>query len=409
MKIGKAETILKVDDLTMKAMEREGASRRSVTYKGHFQWPSKSSVLGTPERKRSRRSTSFADSGLGSSIFGSPPSKSIIMPTAPTLKTPTRKKSPNSSSPSSQSPLKSFLHVSAFSDAFCPPENCSPPSKFRLSDPGKAVEYRFSGTSVPENETPINMADDALSGAVPSTSFKDSSFRSSLDDENDDNVTDSAISYGMVETPSKGFKNEMNMAAGFIDDSFSLLTSTPLHIGSNDDISRSHAFIPSHYTIPEQANGPLESSLCEPVDQFRIHTTGFLSPVKSTDTETIVLPVTRISQVEKISPLQQRIEQFYPRLTSNSTVANPSRMCLRETNYNNRPFRPPTKALKVNSKKWLQITCGETPHQMEMTRMAKFFLDSGQCQIRGYSGLSFYLAPILKWSRSFSCLHLQFA
>lgn len=61
----------------MKAMEREGASRRSVTYKGHFQWPSKSSVLTTPERKRSRRSTSFADSGLGSSIFGSPPSKSV--------------------------------------------------------------------------------------------------------------------------------------------------------------------------------------------------------------------------------------------------------------------------------------------------------------------------------------------
>ncbi|VDO34287.1 unnamed protein product [Onchocerca flexuosa] len=367
-----------VDDLTMKAMEREGAGRRSVTYKGHFQWPSKSSVLGTPERKRSRRSISFADSGLGSSIFGSPPSKSITMPdTATTLKTPTRKKSPNTNSPSSQSPLKqvllSFLHVSAFSDAFCPPENCSPPSKFRLSDPGKAVEYRFSGTSVPENETPINMADDALNGAVPSTSFKDSSFRSacrsleiqltcsltrsSLDDENDDNVTDSAISYGMVETPSKGFKNEMNMAAGFIDDSFSLLTSTPLHIGSNDDISRNHAFIPSHYTIPEQANGPLESrfevgwslkrSLCEPVDQFRLHTASFLSPVKSTDAETIVLPVTRISQAEKINPSQRRIEQFYPRLISNSTVANSSRVCLRESNYNNRPFRPPTKALKV--------------------------------------------------------------
>ncbi|OZC10544.1 hypothetical protein X798_02293 [Onchocerca flexuosa] len=389
-----------VDDLTMKAMEREGAGRRSVTYKGHFQWPSKSSVLGTPERKRSRRSISFADSGLGSSIFGSPPSKSITMPdTATTLKTPTRKKSPNTNSPSSQSPLKqvllsSFLHVSAFSDAFCPPENCSPPSKFRLSDPGKAVEYRFSGTSVPENETPINMADDALNGAVPSTSFKDSSFRSacrsleiqltcsltrsSLDDENDDNVTDSAISYGMVETPSKGFKNEMNMAAGFIDDSFSLLTSTPLHIGSNDDISRNHAFIPSHYTIPEQANGPLESSLCEPVDQFRLHTASFLSPVKSTDAETIVLPVTRISQAEKINPSQRRIEQFYPRLISNSTAANSSRVCLRESNYNNRPFRPPTKALKVNSKKWLQITCGETPHQMEMTRMAKFFLDNGQ-------------------------------
>ncbi|EFO23806.2 hypothetical protein LOAG_04682 [Loa loa] len=332
----------------MKAMEREGAGRRSVTYKGHFQWPSKSSVLTTPERKRSRRSMSFADSGLGSSIFGSPPSKPITMlDTAPTLKTPTRKKSPNTTSPSSQSPLKSFLHVSAFSDAFCPPENCSPPSKFRLSDPGKAVEYRFSGTSVPENETPINMADDALNGAIPSTSFKDSSFRPSLDDENDDNVTDSVISYGMVETPSKGFKNEMNIAAGFIDDSFSLLTSTPLHISPNDEISRSHAFLPSHYTIPEQANGPLESSLCEPVDQFRLHTAGFLSPVKSTDNEAIVLPVTRISQLEKANLSQRRVEQFYPRFVSNSTAANSSRVCLRETNYNNRPFRPPVRALKV--------------------------------------------------------------
>ncbi|EJW73692.1 hypothetical protein WUBG_15403, partial [Wuchereria bancrofti] len=51
-----------VDDQTMKAIEREGVGRRSVTYKGHFQWPSKNSILTTPERKRSRRSTSFADS-----------------------------------------------------------------------------------------------------------------------------------------------------------------------------------------------------------------------------------------------------------------------------------------------------------------------------------------------------------
>ncbi|CAG9532309.1 unnamed protein product [Cercopithifilaria johnstoni] len=347
----------------MKTMEREGAGRRSITYKGHFQWPSKSSVLTTPERKRSRRSTSFADSGLGSSIFGSPPSKSVsLSDTAPTLRTPTRKKSPSTNSPSSQSPLKSFLHVSAFSDAFCPPENCSPPSKFRLSDPGKAVEYRFSGTSVPENEIPINMADDALSGAIPSTSFKDSSFRSPVDDENDDIVADSAVLYGMVETPSKGFKNEMNMAANFIDDNFSLLTSASLHISSNDDISRSHAFVSSHYTIPEQANGPLESSLCEPVDQFRLHNASFLSSVTSTDTEATVLPVTRISQVEKASISLRRIEQFYPRFISNSSSANSNRMCLRETNYNNRPFRPPTKALKV----------------IEMTRMAKFFLDGGQ-------------------------------
>uniref|UniRef100_A0A0R3Q4X1 CKK domain-containing protein n=1 Tax=Brugia timori TaxID=42155 RepID=A0A0R3Q4X1_9BILA len=99
-----------VDDQTMKAMEREGAGRRSVTYKGHFQWPSKNSILTTPERKRSRRSMSFADSGLGSSIFGSPPSKSVtISDTAPMLKTPTRKRSPNTNSPSLQSPLKQVL------------------------------------------------------------------------------------------------------------------------------------------------------------------------------------------------------------------------------------------------------------------------------------------------------------
>ncbi|VDM11377.1 unnamed protein product [Wuchereria bancrofti] len=211
------------------------------------------------------------------------------------------------------------------------------------------MEYRdkFSGISVPENETPINMADDALNGAIPSTSFKDSSFRSSLDDENDDSITDSAISYGMVETPSKGFKNEMNMVTGFIDDNFSLLTSTPLNISPNDDISRSHGFIPSHYTIPEQANGPLESSLCEPVDHFRLHTAGFLSPVKSTDTEAIVLPVTRINQLETTNLSQQRIEHFYPRFPSNSAATNLNRVYLRETNYNNRPFRPPAKALKV--------------------------------------------------------------
>ncbi|VDK85726.1 unnamed protein product [Litomosoides sigmodontis] len=371
---GCCRIFVKVDDLTMKKMEREDASRKSMRHRGNFQWPSKNSVLTTPERKRSRGSTSFADSGLGSSIFGSPPSKPVIISdTAPMLRTPTRKKSSSTNSSSPQSPLKSFLHISAFSDAFCPPENCSPPSKFRLSDPGKAVEYRFSGANVPESETPINMADDALSGAMPSTSFKNWFFRLTPDDENDDGIMDTAASYGTVETPSKGFKNEMNMAASFIDDNFSLLTSASLHMGSTDDISKSHAFISSHYTIPEQANGPLESSLCEPVDHFRLHSADISSSVTSSDSEATILPELKIIEAENARLSPQRVERFYHK---SRTASSSSRMCLREANSNCRPFKPPTKALKVNSKRWFQITCGETPHQIEMTRMAKIFLSS---------------------------------
>lgn len=36
-------------------------------------WPSKSSVLETPERKRFQHSISFSDSGLGSSLLRTPP------------------------------------------------------------------------------------------------------------------------------------------------------------------------------------------------------------------------------------------------------------------------------------------------------------------------------------------------
>lgn len=41
-------------------------------------WPSPISILDSPERKRAMLSKSFADSGLGSTIFGTPPDKVIF-------------------------------------------------------------------------------------------------------------------------------------------------------------------------------------------------------------------------------------------------------------------------------------------------------------------------------------------
>lgn len=362
----------------------EEGNDKNVAMYNRFEWPSKSSVLETPERKRSRCSTSFADSGLGSSIFGSPPSKWVTVPVLDTLKTPTKKKSPNMSSPNSPSSLRSFLHVSPYSDAFVRPNSCSPPSKIRLTNPGKAVEFKFSGVNVPELELPINMADDEVSGAVPSTSFKDSSLRSacrslgsqltrsltrsSAEDENEDNVMEISVP---LETPSKGFRNELNMATNYVDDGFSLLTPIPMLGGPSDyDCSRSQLYLSSHYTVPEQANGPLESSLCESVDQFRVHDTEFC-PM----TESVISSTMRTSPTEDAVPVYRKVGNVNQRFYYISNSSNQSRTCLREANNINRPFRPPKRALKVNSKRWLQITCGETPHQMEMTRMAKFFMD----------------------------------
>ncbi|VDM95348.1 unnamed protein product [Thelazia callipaeda] len=359
------DDILKVNGQTMQSIDRKGFDRKSAGYGSHVQWPSISSVLETPERKRSRRSTSFADSGLGSSLFGSPPSKAInISVTVPALKTPTRRKS-NTSSPSSQSPLKqimpdtrelnsftldsrrSFLHVSAYSESFSPPESCSPPSRFRLSNPGKAncIKYLLFYCAI--SRISIQWSQYTENGSAD---------KSSYDDENDDGILDCTSSYVKVETPSKAFSNDMSLSTSFFDDSYSYLTSTPMN--SSDDVLQSTSIIPSHYTIPEQANGPLESSLCEPFDQFRLPDTDFMFPMMSTDTESLVLPVTRIS------PQERKINLINPELVGDFVSGIPTRLCLRETNCNNKPFKPPKKTLRVNSKKWFQITCGKTPHQV---------------------------------------------
>uniref|UniRef100_A0A183EB54 Uncharacterized protein n=1 Tax=Gongylonema pulchrum TaxID=637853 RepID=A0A183EB54_9BILA len=89
-------------------MERALSGPTSVDFSGRVQWPSKSSILETPERKRFRHSESFADSGLGSSLFGSPPCKLItVAANAQTLKTPPRWISPTTdSSESNCSPIR---------------------------------------------------------------------------------------------------------------------------------------------------------------------------------------------------------------------------------------------------------------------------------------------------------------
>lgn len=70
-------TTFQVHVFTMESVEGEYGYLRNVEKNYRMDWPSKTSILETPERKRCRRSTSFADSGLGSSLFGSPPWKKV--------------------------------------------------------------------------------------------------------------------------------------------------------------------------------------------------------------------------------------------------------------------------------------------------------------------------------------------
>lgn len=53
--------------------------------------------------------------------------------------------------------------------------------------------------------------------------------------------------------------------SSFDDDGFPLLTSTPINMVQTDDPSRSYSLFPSHYSVPEQANGPLESRFVESI------------------------------------------------------------------------------------------------------------------------------------------------
>ncbi|VDM37981.1 unnamed protein product [Toxocara canis] len=269
--------------------------------RAHVKWPSKSSILETPERERYRHSTSFADSGLGSSLFGSPPTEQIGGTAAsPILRTPTTKASCPSGSESTPSPLRSFIHISSYSASFSSPELwCAPSgSNLRLSNPANATGFRFSGasmrdsdlrthgrplcdvqqlTSSPTTSRPINRFLELP--ATTSTKFVFAGYHAivdaiclnvirfyfSLSEENiaQDGSADVTIPYSQPETPSKGFGIEMLERKIFEEDAFSTIaTSTPLR---DDEVCFTHLRMPpidtDIYHVPEQANGPLESSL----------------------------------------------------------------------------------------------------------------------------------------------------
>ncbi|MFH4981956.1 hypothetical protein AB6A40_008665 [Gnathostoma spinigerum] len=119
-------------------------------------WPSRTSILETPERTRCRLSISFADSGLGSSMFGSPPnSQETVSTSPPVLRTPTGSVGGSISRPkrsTSPSPIRNFVHMSPYSSSFSSPIHGSSPSRLQLSNPEHATGFRFSGANLRKGE-----------------------------------------------------------------------------------------------------------------------------------------------------------------------------------------------------------------------------------------------------------------
>ncbi|VDK44303.1 unnamed protein product [Anisakis simplex] len=392
-------------------------------------WPSKSSILETPERKRYRLSTSFADSGLGSSIFGSPPAEQISgsTNTSPLLRTPTTKTNGSrSGSESTPSPLRSFIHISSYSSSFSSPELRASPSdrNLRLSNPANAIGFRFSGgafmkatssdldsSSVHQGRSltderertstccarPINRSLQ-LSPATTSYCVKDEN-NVGAEEAN----ADVTIPYAQPETPSKGFGVEMlERRILAVDDAFrSVTTSTPLR-----EVEFTSVRIPSIdssdiYRVPEQANGPLESSICDH-DSLQIDSSATeYGPLQSQQVATIYSsqcspfirsPLKTFSSYQQcaVSSSEQMLSasnSLAVRVDANSQVCKPE-LEDQPLSENAAIFRTPKRRPKPYSRGWMQIACGRTAAQLRMTRLAREFLNSQQPLTRSSSSLT---------------------
>lgn len=365
---------------------------------GGTKWPSKSSILETPERKRYRHSVSFADSGLGSSLFGSPPTEQLGANTSsPTLRTPTTKANYSNGSESTPSPLRSFIHISSYSASFSSPElRCSPSSSnLRLSNPTNATGFRFSGASVSDNEFRVHgrPLSDVQHFTMPSSSRPINRFlelpastSTNVSDENalEEGSADVTIPYSQPETPSKGFGVEMLERKIFEEDAFSTITtSTPLR---DEEMCFPHLPIPTMnvdvYRVPEQANGPLESSICEPLHVGSIPSAEFLFSPNSAPKASPLESSPIVRSPLKSFPMQSAmaVDEIAPSLNdiSKTQVEQQTATSQRKNSAMVHAFRSPKRRFKPFSKGWMKIACGGTDAQVKMTRLAHEFLNSRQ-------------------------------
>lgn len=372
-------------------------------------WPSKSSVLETPERKRFRHSLSFGDSGLGSSLFSSPPDTVSMRPikTSPLLRTPTDRSGRSADSyycTATPSPIRSFVHMSSYSSAFSSPElrKCSVSNQeLRLSNPENATGYQFSGASLCKNRAnPINMASGDIIAHSRPLSVKQYHFTTpstsrasnralilpspgrDFGTENEEKVADITIPYGIPETPSKCFGESIDRSMFGADDFAEIATSTPMR-DIADGQMEVVSFHSSYPRIFEQPSGPLESSICDSFEAPVAVPGVFVSPSK------ITLSAGGSSFGRSRSSNQKYSGTLVEedRLSANAFTEKQRRTDdsgymdaeksrgpeFRESD--SRPFKPPIKPLKPFSRLWSQITFGETKHQREMTRYAHSFLE----------------------------------
>ncbi|MFH4983114.1 hypothetical protein AB6A40_009823 [Gnathostoma spinigerum] len=178
------------------------------------------------------------------------------------------------------------------------------------------------------------------------------------------------------ETPSKCFGDESLDRSMFEDGDFTVFgTSTPLR----DDegfhyFSRFASTVGTYYAdldcIPEQANGPLESSLCDLRSGLPDPGVPFLRPYLPISKMVDAVSSKPLSELDNIIAVNKEVAR-----TMHSKDLTTVHHFSRDTNKL-KPFRPPVKRLKPFSRRWLQITFGETDHQVEMTRLAHSFLRS---------------------------------
>ncbi|VDD87025.1 unnamed protein product [Enterobius vermicularis] len=375
-------------------------------------WPSKSSVLETPERKRFQHSISFSDSGLGSSLLRTPPDQESMKPlkTSPLLRTPTDRSGRSVDSfccNATPSPIKSFVHMSSYSSTFSSPEirKCSlSRHELRLSNPENATSYKFSGDTFIKNRgSPINMtSSDIITQnrpfsvrqnhmTAPSTSRASNralvlpSPSNDAGIENDEKAADVTIPYAILETPSKGLGFDPIDKNFFgVDDFMGVATSTPLR-----DINEGHvdmmAFPVNYPRLYEQTSGPLEGSICESLEAPGPVSGLFTSPSKITLSNAYPngprfvdrsLSEPSYNEVVPDRPRPAFFTRGRENFIDNSySVAESASL----TNVNvtePRPFRVPTKSLKPFSRSWSKIVFGETREQRELTRRAHTFMET---------------------------------
>ncbi|VDN55654.1 unnamed protein product [Dracunculus medinensis] len=332
-------------------------------------WPSPISILDSPERKRAMLSKSFADSGLGSTIFGTPPDKiHMKVNDVPPLRTPTKRRNSSGSGSGLALSPRSFIHVSPYSSSF---SSIVQPShdytKSKLCDPKKAIGFRFSESTMEDRLEPTDLtAPEFIARSEPIAII-------------DENVPNTSRFYKQC---FENFSHSQNIKedSGFIDTShFSLESSSNNpEVRFEDFLSSTlredrlffghEGFVGDFYSIPEQASGPLESILSD-VNRFP-NIILPLSPSKAANVLT-----TESRSPRKAVPQQQKecVSYVSPCLPNNSSGTQKKSENLDKTFTE---FVPPKKEPNPYSPSWYAIVCGGTPCQLDMMRKARDFLES---------------------------------